>query len=210
VPGFDLVRVPSRFATLTLLALGLLAGFGLERLTRRRPLLAPLALVLVVGEFWVAPLDAPPYAVEVPAIDRWLAAQPGEGAAVELPVADPRDTHRATRLNSTYMLHSTLRWRPLVNGYSGFTPASHDLLLRQLVSFPDERSLDSLEAIGVRYALLHPDLYAPGEWSATAARLDAFAPGWRPETPPDGPTAPRLRLLRREGDGLAFELASPE
>lgn len=210
VPGFDLVRVPSRFATLTLLALGLLAGFGLDRLARRRRVLAPLALVLVVGEFWAAPLDAREYRVEVPAVDRWLAGQPGEGAVVELPVADPRDTHRATRLNSTYMLHSTLRWRPLVNGYSGFTPAAHDLLFRRLVSFPDQRSLDALAAIGVRYAVLHTDLYAPGDWLGVAARLDAFAPGWRPGPRPDGPVAPRLRLLRREDDGLAFELVSSE
>ena len=60
VPGFDLVRVPSRFATLTLLALAVLAAFGLERLSRRWPRLAPLALVLVLGEFWLAPLDARP------------------------------------------------------------------------------------------------------------------------------------------------------
>jgi len=210
VPGFDLVRVPSRFATLTLLGLGLLAGFGLERLARRRRVLAPLALVLVVGEFWAAPLDAREYAVEIPAIDRWLAAQPGEGAVVELPVADPRDAHRATRLHSAYMLHSTLRWRPLVNGYSGFTPAPHELLFRHLVTFPDERSLAGLAAIGVRYAVLHPALYAPGDWSAVAGRLDAFAPGWRPGPGQDARRPHRLRLLHREDDGLAFELVPSE
>jgi hypothetical protein len=206
LPGFDLVRVPSRFAALTLLALGLLAGFGLERLARRSRIVGPLAFVLVVGEFWAAPLDAREYAVEVPAIDRWLAGQPDDGAVVELPAADPRDTARSTRLHSTYMLHQTLRWRPLVNGYSGFTPASHDLLFRQLVSFPDERSLDALGTSGVRYAVVHPGLYASEDWPAVAARLDAFAPGWRAEAPRDGPSTSRLRLLHREDDGLAFEL----
>ena len=216
VPGFDLVRVPSRFATLTLLALGLLAGFGLERLARRRHVLAPLALVLVVGEFWAAPLDAREYAVEIPAIDRWLAAQPGEGAVVELPVADPRDTHRATRLHSAYMLHSTLRWRPLVNGYSGFTPAPHELLLRHLVTFPDERSLDGLAAIGVRYAVLHPGLYAPGDWSAVAGRLDAFAPGsalragaGRAPPAPPAPAPPGGRRPRLRAGAVRMSEPSP-
>jgi hypothetical protein len=206
IPGFDLVRVPSRFATLTVLALGLLGGFGLQGLARRWRALAPLALVLVVGEFWVGPLDARPYAVEVPAIDRWLAGQPGSDGVVEVPAADPRDTHRAARLNSTYMLHSTVHWRPLVNGYSGFTPASHDLLFRYLVNFPDERSLDALDAIGVRYVILHRDLYLPEEWPAVASRLDAFAPRWRLGPQEDEPSTRRLRLLHREGDGLAFEL----
>ena len=192
VPGFDLVRVPSRFATLTVLALGILAAFGLERLSRRWPRLAPLALVLVLGEFWLAPLDARPYAVEIPAIDQWLATREGREPIVELPVADPRDGNRAASLHSTYMLHSTAHWRPLVNGYSGFTPASHDLLFRHLVNFPDARSLDALEEIGVRYAVVHPGLYSPNEWPAVEERLrDAV---------------PRLRLVHREDDGLLFEL----
>jgi hypothetical protein len=150
--------------------------------------------VLVLGEFWLAPLDARPYAVEIPAIDRWLATQPAE-PIVELPVADPRDDTRAASLNSTYMLHSTAHWHPLVNGYSGFTPASHDLLFRQLVNFPDERSLDALEEIGVRRAIVHRNLYAPDEWPAVEERLRAFPS--------------RLRLVHRDGDGFAFELISP-
>jgi hypothetical protein len=191
VPGFDLVRVPSRFATLTVLALAVLAAFGLERLSRRWPTLAPVALLLVLGEFWLAPLDAGPYRVEIPAIDRWLATQPAE-PVVELPVADPRDDRRAASLNSTYMLHSTVHWHPLVNGYSGFTPASHDLLFRQLVNFPDERSLDALEEIGVRHVLVHSDLYPPDEWPAVEERLRNLPS--------------RLRLVHREGNGFAFEL----
>jgi hypothetical protein len=191
VPGFDLVRVPSRFATLTLLALGILAAFGLERLSRRWPRVAPLVLVLLVTEFWVAPLDARPYRIEIPAIDRWLAEQGGSEPIVELPVADPRDTHRAASLQSTYMLHSTAHWRPLVNGYSGFTPAFHDQLFRTLVNFPDERSLDALDEIGVRRAVVHPSLYSPDDWPAIQERLAA---------------SPRLRLVHEEGDGLLFEI----
>jgi hypothetical protein len=191
IPGFDLVRVPSRFATLTLLALGILAAFGLERLSRRWSRLAPAALVLVLGEFWLAPLDARPYAVEIPAIDQWLATQQ-EGPIVELPVADPRDGNLAASLHSTYMLHSTAHWRPLVNGYSGLTPASHDLLFRQLVSFPDERSLDALAEIGVRSIVIHPELYPPNEWPDVKRRIQNVAS--------------RLRLLRQEGPDLAFEL----
>lgn len=191
IPGFDLVRVPSRFATLTLLALGILAAFGLERLSRRSPRLAPVALLLLVAEFWVAPLDARPYSMEIPPIDRWLAEQGGSEPIVELPVADPRDTQRAASLQSTYMLHSTLHWRPLVNGYSGFTPAFHDQLLRTLVNFPDERGLDALQEIGVRFAVVHPDLYPPDDWPSVREKLD---------------TSPRLRLVREEAHGLVCEL----
>ena len=128
--------------------------------------------------------------------DRWLSTHEGDGAVVELPVADPRDGNRAASLHSTYMLHSTAHWRPQVNGYSGFTPASHDLLFRKLVNFPDERSLDALEEIDVRYAVVHPDLYSPGEWPEVEARLRSFPS--------------RLRLVRTEPDGLLFELTASD
>jgi hypothetical protein len=129
--------------------------------------------------------------VEIPAIDRWLAERDGSEPLVELPVADPRDTHRAASLQSTYMLHSTVHWRPLVNGYSGFTPAFHDGLFRTLVNFPDDRSLDALEKIGVRHAVVHPDLYPADDGPSVRERLA---------------TSPRLRLVHEEPDGFFFEI----
>ncbi len=190
VPGFDLVRVPSRFTTLTMLALGVLAGLGLDRLRRRGWRVA--LSVVTAAEFTAVPLDARPYAIETPAIDRWLAAQPGPFAVVELPVADPRDEARAARLHSTYMLHSMAHWRPIVNGYSGHTPARHDLLFRRLASFPDEASLGELEALGVRYAVVHAGLYPPEEWTAVARRLEAFGARLQRVAEMDGDLAFRL------------------
>jgi hypothetical protein len=190
VPGFDLVRVPSRFTTPTLLALGILAGLGLDRVRARG---LPAALLLAsAAEFAAVPLDARPYAIETPAIDRWLAAQPRPFAAVELPVADPRDETRAARLHSTYMLHSMAHWQPIVNGYSGHTPARHDRLFRRLASFPDDDSLSELEAMGVHYVVVHADLYPPDEWRSVSERLRA--------------RGERLRVEAEIEGGLAFRL----
>ena len=48
----------------------------------------------------------------------------------------------------TYMYRSTLHWRPLLNGYSGFYPQSYIKLLIKMRSFPDTRSIAYLQRIG--------------------------------------------------------------
>jgi hypothetical protein len=190
VPGFDLVRVPSRLAILTLLSLAVLAGMGLERLSaRRRGPWIPVLIVLL-AEFAAFPLDARPYEIPEPAIDRTLASL--EGPLVELPVADPKDAVASARLQSLYLLHSLAHFHPMVNGYSGFIPPRHEELFRLLVDFPDEESLRALEKLGVLYAVVHRDLYKGDDWDRAESRLQAFSG--------------RLRLVRAEKDGFVYAL----
>jgi len=49
---------------------------------------------------------------------------------------------------------STVHWKRLVNGYSGFSPAGA-YTHTALVAFPDAESLRLLSDLGVRYAILH-------------------------------------------------------
>jgi hypothetical protein len=191
LPGFDLIRVPSRLTILTLLALAVLAGAGLERLLARLPspsrlAVGGLALALLAAELAEAPLKAVPYPVEIPAVDRWLATQPGRFAVVELPVADPGDPVASARLHSHAMLHSMAHWQPLVNGYSGLTPPRHERLFRILTAFPDTASLGELEALGVRFVVLHPGSYPSGGWARVEPRLAAFGDRLRLEVAAEG------------------------
>jgi hypothetical protein len=203
VPGFDLIRVPSRFTLLTVLSLAVLAGGGLDRLlgsvrARRRRLLAPVGIAILgilLLEFAAFPLDAPPYSFAIPPIDRWIAREAqrsGPFAVVELPIPDPRDAAASARWHSLYMLHSTAHWQGLVNGYSGFTPPTHDALFRKLVNFPDEASIGALEQMGVRYAVIHRHVLDEDEWKEMKEKLQVFDD--------------RLRLEAEEGNGLAYSL----
>ncbi len=58
VPGFDLIRVPSRFFLLTLTALSALAALGLDRI--RRPAVAWALILVAAVECIPVPWDAPP------------------------------------------------------------------------------------------------------------------------------------------------------
>lgn len=197
LPGFDFIRVPSRLTILTLLCLAVLSGFGLERLIRARArttsvALAAAVLLLLSAEYAAFPLQAPPYDLDIPAVDRWLAEQPRPFALVEFPVVDPMEGVQYARLNSRYMLHSTVHWQRMLNGYSGFVPPRHELLFRRLQQFPDDHSVATLAEWGVSYAVVHLDYYPEGQRAAVEERLAAMGG--------------RLKLLRAEGDGRVYQL----
>ena len=176
LPGFDFIRVPSRLTILTALALAILAGFGAERLaTTRRPLLAPLFAALILVELAAFPLDTQLYAVTSTPMDIWLREQSDREPIVVLPIPDPADDVEAARHHSRYMLDSLVHLRPLVNGYSGFTPPSHRQLFRILGSFPDDVGLAELEKLGVRYAVFHRSGYDARGFEEVLARATSQA-----------------------------------
>lgn len=181
LPGFDLIRVPSRLAILTLLAVAILAGAGAGRLVERiRPArgaaAGALIVLLLAAEFAQFPLKAPAYAIEVGEVDRWLASRPRPFVAVELPVAAPTDAVGSARHHSHYMLHSMLHWQPIVNGYSGFVPPRHEALFDQLSRFPDEGGLRTLEKLGVHYVVLHRGDYGEERFAKAVAEAQALFP----------------------------------
>ncbi len=180
LPGFDLIRVPSRLAILTELALAVLAGAGaarlLDRLQPGRRSWAAAALVLLLAAEFATPLKAPVYAIEVGEVDRWLASRPKPFVVAELPVAPATDAVASARYQSHYMLHSMLHWQPIVNGYSGFVPKHHEILFDQLTRFPDEGSVRALERLGVNYVVLHRADYGEERYARAVADAQALFP----------------------------------
>jgi hypothetical protein len=190
IPGFDLIRVPSRFFLLTLTALSTLAGLGLDRI--RRPALAWALILVATLECLPVPWDAPYDPIVTPPIDAWLAAQPKPFRVVELPIPLPDNSIRQARFHSEYMLHSAAHWQPTVNGYSSLVPPFHEKLYRALYAFPTEEGLGELERLGVNYVLVHTDMYQPDRWAEKAKDIAAFGH--------------RIRLLKVEGEGRAYAI----
>ena len=164
VPGLSFIRVPSRFMLLGMLALGVLAAIGFDRITARlrphfRLAAASVLAVLLAAEFASMPLDMRPYPIVTQPIHQWLAAQPKPFSLAELPV--PRTDLKAivARRNSIYMQYSMAHFQPLVQGYSGIEPPGYPELERKLMYFPDEASLQALAALKVTYAAVHMDSY---------------------------------------------------
>ncbi|MEW6323552.1 MAG: hypothetical protein AB1635_20975 [Acidobacteriota bacterium] len=180
MPGLNFIRVPSRFMILAMLALGVAAGAGFDRLAaglrsggRRVAFLALAALF--VAEYFSAPVESVRYRIEIPAVDRWLATQPGPFVVAEVPVPSPRNAGAFERHHTMAMLHATAHWQKTVHGYSGIRPPLHERLYRELAMFPDETSLASLREVGVTYVVVHEELYRPHERADVEARFARFA-----------------------------------
>ena len=183
VPAFDGLRVPARFAMLVALMLAVLAGFGAQFVARFRGGTTVLAVAcvlfllestsvpftlngmaplrdLVTPEARIYPPD------EASDVYRALARQPEKSVLLELPLGQPDYDVRA-------VYYSTIHWRPLVNGYSGFFPPYYGLLTTALSEIPrhPEVSLDAIRSSGATHAIVHESAYPNGEGEATSAIL---------------------------------------
>ena len=69
------------------------------------------------------------------------------GPVLHLPAA-PQD-------NQNYLLWSTERFTPMVNGWSGVTPPRFLRIVELAAPFPDRSSVAALRAFGVRSVALH-------------------------------------------------------
>jgi hypothetical protein len=156
-PPMQGLRAAARFGNLFLLAIAILAGFGLAALRRthsagRWALPAAIAVVLLVN---IEALRAPFAYRRFDGISRvydLLAMETGRVVLAETPFYPP---HAAFE-NAEYVLNSTAHWRPLMNGYSGYTPASYRRVAWTFWYFPREHAIKAMRDAGVTHFTVHP------------------------------------------------------
>jgi len=154
------LRVAARFGNLFLLGMAGLAGYGLllvHRTLASRPAAARHAATVVVGlviganvESLRAPIQYQPFA-GIPRLYSLLKSEPRVVLA-EVPFY-PR---QATFENAEYVLNSTEHWRALMNGYSGYTPASYVKFADAFWYFPRDYAIDAMRRAGVTHVMVHP------------------------------------------------------
>jgi len=173
VPGFKGIRVPSRYAVFVVLAVAVLAGWGLDalmRLVKKRRVRVALAaglLLFLNAEYWSHPqrLLSFPVGRDIPPTYRWLAERKGDIAVVELPLFGG-DANEAA-----YMYLSLFHKKKIVNGYSGFLPPTVDILRSLMRDFPSQASGETLQELDVKYVVFHARRFQPDR--AEDMRFDA-------------------------------------
>jgi hypothetical protein len=175
LPGLNFTRIPSRFIILTMLALSVLAGFAIDRLTARlsRPaaaIAAGVMSVLLLAEYSAYPFAGVPFAINPPAVDRWLDTQPKPFVVAEVPAPSPRNLGELERHQTRSMLHATAHWQKTIHGYSSLRRPLHDQLYVDMAGFPDATSLTSLRDIGVTYVIVHTEDYGE-RWPGIEAQI---------------------------------------
>jgi hypothetical protein len=171
IPLFQGIRAAARWGFLFLIAIAILAGYGvaiLEQRVRAYFWWPALALALVAGvtlEALRAPLAMERYE-GIPDVHSRLARED-----VRAIVVFPLYGGRSFNLNAEYMLHQTRHWKPMLNAYSSFAPASFYALAERLQSFPDEAAIQELRTRGFTHVVLHR---GPLEHDFGAAAVDAL------------------------------------
>jgi len=181
VPGFDGLRAVTRMHVITMMALSVLAAYGVAacraRLGARRGtwFTCALAVLILVESLSVpVPLTAAPVDGAIPPVYRWLAAQDEDFAIAEYPIRPWSEFW--------HVYFSIYHGKRLANGFSGYVPPTYVALRDRDEDAPSAATLDDLEAMGVRYLIVH-DRESSG---AVPGPLEASL----------GPVSDRLRLVR--------------
>ena len=163
MPGRDGAPQPERFGS-RLPRAAVLAGLGVRSIVDRTPRRVAVALCAVFAATTFVegyrPVDPVPFAIppSTRAAYEQLAERP-PGAVVELPFNSSWASSRISR--EAYQVYGTLiHGHPIVTGYSGyFPPLFWVLQSHTLLHDVEPGILPALRALGVRYLLVHEDLY---------------------------------------------------
>lgn len=180
-PGFKVLRVPARFIVLVLLALAVLSAYGIRAglawLGKKKSIalaglvaLAVVALLLVDLMSVPLPMHKIASAKDFPPVYSWLKQEKGDAPTAELPLAmyNPKTFSAGLQYETTWLerepmrtYYSTLHWKKLLNGYSGFIPDSYYEAVLATAGFPSEESIAWLKAMGIEYVIVHASLMDP-------------------------------------------------
>lgn len=155
-----IIRAYCRFGILVMLAVAVLAGFGLGfildkfRLQKTKTAISALFCSLVLFEFW----NYPPFKVidlsMVPEAYYWLKEQPKDFVVAEYPL----DTNGA---NLMYMFYQTTHEKKIINGTLPGVYANS--VTRTIAKLSDSNTPGILKWMGVKYVLIHRQDYLDSE-----------------------------------------------
>jgi hypothetical protein len=186
------IRAPARAIVLFHLGLAVLGAGGLAALLRgkapgRRLAWTAAVSALLVVEYRAFPLELEPTEAQSPPVYRWLAVTEFPAAVVEWPLGILYDFD--------YVFRQAQHGKPIVNGYSGFFPASYTDLDAELRRRPIPESVwGRMGALGAGVLVYHAHDGRGFKATAYADALDrVLASG-------------SLELVRSfsHGDGLDF------
>jgi len=183
IPGFSSMRVPSRFGLMVFFILSILSGIGIKAIyektisKKKFILIFALLIVGIFAEYWCYPYPVTKFEFSKSELNayKWVKGH-GDSAVIEYPVI--LDNSKQD-INCRYMLGSTIHWKPIVNGYSGFTPSTYYEIAQNIKEIPGEEDLEFFRGIGVNTVVLHRDKipkllneYQSGNYSDIAKEID--------------------------------------
>lgn len=206
---FPMFRVYARMGAVVLLAVSVLAAFGLREILvrintqRMRYLFLSLFFLIIFVEY----AELPSFRltkVQEPEAYKWLASQPGQFPIVEYPLGAGDDPYTTYYYNFYQRIHK----KYLVNGAIKGTPA--DKFRKEIIDISKPETVDKLSDIGVKYILIHKDKYIKGnetvplDWLTQPPRDKLFPVEYNDGRIPDLPRN-KMMLVKDFGDVVVYE-----
>jgi hypothetical protein len=206
---FPMFRVYARMGAVVLLAVCVLAAFGLREISARINTLRMRYFFLFLFSLiiFIEYAEFPSFRltmVKEPEVYKWLASQSGQFPIVEYPLGasdDPYTTYE-------YAFYQRIHKKYLVNGAAAGTPA--DKFRKEVMDISKEEAVDKLSDIGVKYIIIHKDKYTKGneyvplDWLTQPPRDKLFPVEYNDGKIPNIPIK-RLRLIKDFGDVAVYE-----
>jgi hypothetical protein len=177
VPGFDGLRVPSRFHIFVMLSLSIFAAYGIKQLFPggaglRKTIMKILVVLVILAEYasMPLPLKTVPVKREIPEVYQWLAAKKEKAVVVELPLPYAEKGVGLTECFRVY--YSAYHWKNMVNGYSGYFPQIYNELCRRWKDLPVVQNIADLQTLGVNLIIFHTADLTPKEIKQVLAELE--------------------------------------
>ncbi|UCF95288.1 MAG: discoidin domain-containing protein, partial [Desulfobacterales bacterium] len=201
VPGFDGLRVASRFHIFFMLSLAILAAFGIKcieirlRGKKRRVAVVVISIMSLLEYLSIPiPVQAFPVGEQIPEVYKWLASQEGECPTVEIPFE--KEHSLIYQIEGPRVYYSIYHRKRLLNGYSGYFPPLYMELVRRMEILPLARNIKDWSQLGIRYVILHSGLYKPEDFEKIKAELTQLQS--------------QIRFARQFGSHVVYELIDRE
>lgn len=187
-------RAYCRFGIVVMLAVSVLAGFGLMlvletiKSKNKKMVVAALFFILVLFEFW----NYPPFKVidvsRAPQVYYWLAGQKEDFTIAEYPL-DARSP------NEMYKFYQTKHHKKIINGTIPLT--TPHMIAKTMTKLSEPRTAGVLKWMGVKYVLVHKDGYLKTDLIQDREELGRipFNKGLKPVTGFEAENCPRKDLM---------------
>lgn len=165
LPGFNGFRNSARWEMLFVLVMAILIALVLNQMFQRLSVKKQITMYLILFAAIIIEFNFPMQfqkmiqVKDFPKVYSWIATTPKDAAIIEMPIYNWNmfpygmiELHR--------MYYSTVHFRKMVNGGSGFTPPPFEKLYYELdATFPSDVSLDTLKKMGITYIVVHKKEY---------------------------------------------------
>lgn len=165
VPGFKGIRDSERWEMLFILAIAVAIAIVLQQFVKnfsktKKVFLYILLFAGVIGEFnFPMHFKTVPQINTFPKVYSWLATTPKDTNVIFMPIYN-WDQFPYTQQEIWREYYSTIEYRNMVNGYSGFSPPPWQALVKNLyTNFPDKQSILVIKKLGIKYIIVNKNQY---------------------------------------------------